>query len=142
MGDVTPDVEALARAFHEAYERLAPSFGYETRPESAVPWESVPLMNKRLMMAVVEGVLVARLKACEEARDEEALRARGRLAELTRAEAALSECRLVLTHYLRTYDEYHAEPNSFQRHRRDAALGALRTLRRALAATEKPGEVT
>jgi len=27
----------LAQAFHEAYERLAPEFGYETRKESAVP---------------------------------------------------------------------------------------------------------
>jgi hypothetical protein len=49
--------EKLARAFHEAYERLAPSFGYETRKESAVPWEDVPADNKALMVAVCSEVL-------------------------------------------------------------------------------------
>lgn len=44
--------EALARRFHETYERLAPSFGYKTREASAVPWESVPEANKALMIAV------------------------------------------------------------------------------------------
>lgn len=44
--------ERLARKFHEAYERLAPSFGYATRKESAVPWEQVPEANRKLMMAV------------------------------------------------------------------------------------------
>ena len=43
--------EDLARAFHETYERLAPEFGYETRRESAVPWEDVPENNKNLMIA-------------------------------------------------------------------------------------------
>lgn len=49
--------EQLARRFHETYEALAPSFGYETRPESAVPWEDVPEMNKRLMVAVADVLL-------------------------------------------------------------------------------------
>lgn len=44
--------EQLAKLFHETYERLAPSFGYETRQDSAVPWEDVPDRNKRLMIAV------------------------------------------------------------------------------------------
>lgn len=44
---------AVARAFHENYEALAPSFGYETRKESAVAWEDVPDQNKMLMVAVV-----------------------------------------------------------------------------------------
>jgi hypothetical protein len=44
--------EELARAFHETYERLAPEHGYKTRPESAVPWESVPDQNKKLMIHV------------------------------------------------------------------------------------------
>jgi hypothetical protein len=52
---VTPEV--LARRFHEAYERLAPQFGYETRKASAVPWESVPDQNKRLMIAVCAELL-------------------------------------------------------------------------------------
>jgi hypothetical protein len=51
--------ERLARFFHETYERLAPEFGYETRPESAVPWEQVPEQNRRLMEAVAGEALVA-----------------------------------------------------------------------------------
>ena len=39
--------------FHEAYERLAPEFGYRTREESAVPWERVPARNRDLMTATV-----------------------------------------------------------------------------------------
>lgn len=45
--------DIVARRFHEAYERLAPEHGYETRAESAVPWEHVPANNKALMRAVV-----------------------------------------------------------------------------------------
>ena len=44
--------ETLAQKFHETYERLAPSFGYETRKESAKPWCDVPEKNKKLMIAV------------------------------------------------------------------------------------------
>jgi hypothetical protein len=46
------DHESHAKAFHEAYERLAPQFGYETRKESAVPWSDVPENNRKLMIAV------------------------------------------------------------------------------------------
>ena len=46
----------LARRFHEAYERLAPDFGYDTRPESAVPWADVPEPNRLLMRAVVKDI--------------------------------------------------------------------------------------
>lgn len=49
--------EQLARRFHEAYERLAPSFGYETRKESAKPWEEVPETNRRLMTAVCAEIM-------------------------------------------------------------------------------------
>jgi hypothetical protein len=52
-----PNPEELARAFHETYERLAPRFGYETRRESAVPWEEVPENNKQLMIAVCAELL-------------------------------------------------------------------------------------
>jgi len=48
--------EKLAKLFHETYERLAPTFGYETRKDSAVPWADVPEMNKRLMIAVADHV--------------------------------------------------------------------------------------
>jgi hypothetical protein len=42
--------EALARRFHETYERLAPSFGYETRQETREFDPTTP--NGRLMIAV------------------------------------------------------------------------------------------
>jgi hypothetical protein len=48
------DSEALARRFHETYERLAPAFGYTTRSETAVPWEQIPGQNRYLMIAVCE----------------------------------------------------------------------------------------
>lgn len=48
--------DALARRFHEEYERLAPEFGYDTRPESAVPWDDVPKSNRDLMREVVAQV--------------------------------------------------------------------------------------
>jgi hypothetical protein len=51
------DPESLAEAFHEAYERLAPSFGYKTREASAVPWAEVPDANRGLMIAVAGEVL-------------------------------------------------------------------------------------
>lgn len=53
----TVTADSIAAAFHEAYERLAPSFGYKTRDESAVPWEQVPEANRRLMCAVVEDLM-------------------------------------------------------------------------------------
>lgn len=46
--------EYVAKAFHDAYEKLAPKFGYETRKESAVPWDEVPENNQNLMIAVVK----------------------------------------------------------------------------------------
>ena len=44
--------EQMAKFFHETYERLAPSFGYETRKASAVPWEEVPEKKRQLMVEV------------------------------------------------------------------------------------------
>jgi hypothetical protein len=49
--------EQLAQRFHETYERLAPTFAYETRPDSAVPWEEVPPRNRALMIAVCAEIL-------------------------------------------------------------------------------------
>lgn len=49
--------EYIAMRFHEMYERLAPSHGYETRKESAVPWEDVPEKNRSLMKAVVRSLM-------------------------------------------------------------------------------------
>ena len=55
--EMTP--ERLAHLFHETYERLAPSFGYATRNETAIPWLDIPEdnPNKRLMIAVAAEVL-------------------------------------------------------------------------------------
>lgn len=49
--------EQLAQRFHDTYERLAPSFGYETRKESKVEWTNVPENNRQLMIAVATEVL-------------------------------------------------------------------------------------
>lgn len=58
QGPITePTAESVARRFHELYERLAPNFGYETRPESAVPWSEVPERNRSLMVAVADVLL-------------------------------------------------------------------------------------
>lgn len=51
------DAEKVAKAFHEAYERLAPSHGYATREASAKPWDDVPEQNKGLMVAVVSELM-------------------------------------------------------------------------------------
>lgn len=60
-----PDAEAVARMFHEAYERLAPAFGYVTRDETRVPWEQVPERNRRLMIAVAAEVLAELFSTAE-----------------------------------------------------------------------------
>ncbi len=49
--------ESLAQRFHEVYEKLAPSFGYETREESAKPWADVPPNNRALMIATADVLL-------------------------------------------------------------------------------------
>jgi hypothetical protein len=52
--------EQLARAFHEAYEELAPQYDYDTREDSRQPWAEVPEQNRKLMVATAEAV-IARL---------------------------------------------------------------------------------
>lgn len=47
----------LAQAFHEAYERLAPDYGYETREASAKPWSEVPQQNRDLMVASIADLM-------------------------------------------------------------------------------------
>jgi hypothetical protein len=51
------DAESIAERFHIAYEMLASSYGYRTRPESRVAWEDVPVANKNLMVATVQALL-------------------------------------------------------------------------------------
>jgi hypothetical protein len=50
--------EDIARRFHDAYEYLAPQFGYSTRPESRVAWDELPQNLRDLMIAVVRNVLI------------------------------------------------------------------------------------
>lgn len=58
VGALTPaPAEEIARRFHEAYEDLAPSRGYETRKASAKPWEQVPDDNKALMIDTVQRLI-------------------------------------------------------------------------------------
>jgi hypothetical protein len=66
----TEQARRLAQFFHETYERLAPEFGYETRTESAVPWEQVPENNRALMEAVAAEVLADHLAALSKAEKE------------------------------------------------------------------------
>jgi len=55
--DMTPE-EALAKFFHDTYERLAPEYCYQTRASSTVSWPEVPANNKQLMIAVCREVVV------------------------------------------------------------------------------------
>jgi hypothetical protein len=71
QSDASLPAESLARAFHEVYERLAPSFGYETRKESTKPWEQVPEHNRKLMIAVCNEVMAPRLAESRAAMREE-----------------------------------------------------------------------
>jgi hypothetical protein len=55
--DGLTEAEKWAKRFHELYEEFAPKCGYETRKESAVAWENVPLKNKNLMIMVCVNVV-------------------------------------------------------------------------------------
>lgn len=50
------DPEQVAIRFHDTYERLAPSFGYETREASRKPWSEVPDSNRDLMIALCAAI--------------------------------------------------------------------------------------
>jgi len=47
--------EAIAKKFHESYERLAPEHGFATR--GLVPWEEVPEEDRNFMTAVISELL-------------------------------------------------------------------------------------
>jgi hypothetical protein len=51
------EAEWIAKWFHYYYEDFAPSFGYETRKASKVPWPEVPEQNRKLMICVVETLM-------------------------------------------------------------------------------------
>lgn len=65
-----PNAESVAKLFHDTYERLAPAFGYDTRPETRVPWDKVPERNKRLMIAVTAEVLAMLFAPTDESQAE------------------------------------------------------------------------
>lgn len=50
----------VARDFHDTYERLAPKFGYETRPDTKSFDPTSP--NGKLMIAVIESVLTTQIE--------------------------------------------------------------------------------
>jgi len=52
-----PSPEELAHFFHDTYERLAPRYDYETRPDSAKPWRDVPPKNRQLMVETARRVI-------------------------------------------------------------------------------------
>lgn len=52
-----PHIDWVASQFHEVYEQIAIALGYETRRDSAVPWEDVPDLNKNLMRQTVARLL-------------------------------------------------------------------------------------
>ena len=53
----TRDAEYIAKEFHITYERLAPSFDWETQESSRVAWEDLPASNRDLMIATVAELL-------------------------------------------------------------------------------------
>ncbi len=48
----------VAKEFHRQYERMAPSFGYETRAETARLWDHLPDDNRRIMEATASAVIL------------------------------------------------------------------------------------
>jgi hypothetical protein len=58
VGDRAALVEALARRFHDTYERLAPEHGWQTQESTrAKPWQDVPRHNRELMLATIAALL-------------------------------------------------------------------------------------
>lgn len=65
----------LARRFHEEYEAAAPHYGYETRPESAVPYDDLPephqLLMEHVCRAITSDIKAHCIAAMEASRDRE-----------------------------------------------------------------------
>ena len=81
--------EDIAALFHATYERLAPSFGYKTREETAVPWDMVKENNRRLMTATVAEIMPAIVAEAERRGYERAME-EVKKAIITTADALLS----------------------------------------------------
>jgi len=57
--DTVLEPEKLARIFHYTYERLAPTFNWETQRSCRTDWEQLPASNRALMVAVAIDVVAA-----------------------------------------------------------------------------------
>ncbi len=52
------DALELAKAFHNAYEEMAPAFDYKTKTESAGAWDGIPENNQKLMIATCARIMM------------------------------------------------------------------------------------
>lgn len=52
-------VEAMARAGHDEYERVAPEYGWGTQEQTRVPWDDLPESNRAVMRAAYGAALRA-----------------------------------------------------------------------------------
>ena len=53
------EIEAAARASHDAYEEAAKLFGWDTKPECKVVFNDLPEANKKTMMVAMKAALQA-----------------------------------------------------------------------------------
>lgn len=51
------DIERACEVMHDAYEKAALGVGWETNPQSRVPWSAVPEANKETMRAAVAALI-------------------------------------------------------------------------------------
>ena len=47
------EADHIARRFHDLYEELASEHGYETREDTRVDYDDLPVENRGLMISVV-----------------------------------------------------------------------------------------
>jgi hypothetical protein len=52
-----PRAEAIARAFHNEYRRLAPVFGYKTTKALSAPWDDLEPKIKEHLISVIETLM-------------------------------------------------------------------------------------
>jgi hypothetical protein len=57
MNAYETQVEAIAHAFHDSYEKQADEHGWQTQESTRVAWEDLPEQNRTLMIAVVSDLL-------------------------------------------------------------------------------------
>lgn len=58
LAQVALKSEDIARVFHEAYERLAPDYAWDTNDSTRVPFDELPSENRELMIHTVSEVMV------------------------------------------------------------------------------------